>query len=338
MTTARHARLLAHARRGFSLLEMLVVLAVLVIVMSIVIPALGNARNAAKKAATQGVMAGVATSIGQFKMDKGNLPGYFTVREMGVATNEFTMGENIMLDLAGGITTQAPSGGGDPCDPINGPQVIAVGPGNGVPDVNIELGRIGVTGQNAKGVLSRGYFTPDPKFFQRQCSAGQRAGAVGADWAMPVLVDSWGSPILSWAQDTVPAGNAVFASDNNAARAKFYRDSNYAFINATLLGKLGINQQDPSLGTLLVNNPGAGTAGALGALLGNPAFPNPEAAGQPAEARAPIVMHSAGANGIYLGRNERGGKSANATGGLKYAPNQDPITGGGFDDFLVTAQ
>lgn len=324
-------------RRAFSLLEILVVLGILIIVMSIVIPALGSARNAAKKSSTQGVMAAVTTSIGQFKMDQARLPGYFTARELGDNNNDLSAMENIMLDLAGGITTAAESGGADVCDVINGPQVVSLQGGN-APAVHVEIGRIGATGQDAKGILAKGYFKPDAKFFVRQCLPGQRVVNQAKRAAMPVLVDAWGSPILAWSQDEVPPSNNTFGKADSSTRARFYLASNRTFLQATSLGKLGIRQPDPDSGSLLSMNP-VQSENALGALLGNPAFPNPDTNNAtPAAARAPIVLHSAGINGVYLGRAESGGKRAAATGGLVYTANEDRIIGGAFDDFLDTAQ
>lgn len=322
MTTQTNAgrRNIGTSRGGFSLLELLVVLGILVIVMAIVIPALSGARNAARKNATQSVMTAIATSVGQFNLSERRLPGYFSARDMGVTNTVFTGMENIMLDLAGGIRTD---------DPAVTQGIVEVGPRNNN-TVKVEVGRIGASGQDAKGVIAKGYYKPDPKFFQVQ-TGNQRAGG---EEQMPVIVDAWGTPILAWEQDSGAPASAPFASRDSATRAKFYRASNRVFLEATSLGRLGINQRSDE-GTILEDSNSGVTT--MGSLLGNPAFPDPDDATKPAAARAPIVLHSAGTNGVYLGKLERGGKRA-AGAGLPYQAGQDPIEGGSFDDFIVRGE
>lgn len=313
----------AHAvRRAFSLLELLVVIAILVIVMSIVIPSLGGVRNAARKSASHQMMASLSTSIGQYNLDLRRLPGYFSAREMGNNTNtDFSTMENMLLDLAGGITTE------------NGAGLLTVGPGGQNGTVRVDPLRIGSPTQSASGSISKTYFTPDPKYFTKQNGNGQRANP-GQARDMPVLVDAWGSPILAWRQDVEPSEDRAFAQALSRPNpACFYAQSNEAFLKATSLGKLAVSQVEQSL---LGNDNTSVTT--MGALLGNPSFayPNTNPA-KPSAARAPIVLHSAGINGAYLGKSEQGGKQFQNT-GLPYQPNLDPITGGGFDDFIVTAQ
>jgi prepilin-type N-terminal cleavage/methylation domain-containing protein len=319
----RSGRSAGAAERGFSLLEMLVVMAILVIVMSIVIPALTGARNSARKGATQSVMADVASAVAKFRLDESRAPGYFSPRELGSASNPgFTTMDNLILDLAGGDT---PS-------PANPPQIITVSLG-GATQVNVEVARIG-SERTVKGVTTKGYLALDPKFFVPQNPPNR-----GALSALPAMVDAWGTPILAWQQDELPPTSAApFASEDSGTRARFYRVSNKPFLESNKLGRMSTDQTDATTGSLLSNS-GAFASRTMEALLGNPSFPvdanaNPAV---PAAARGPVVLHCAGSDGIYLGRTERGGKQAPAT-GVQYRANLDPIDGGAFNDFLVTAQ
>lgn len=322
------ARLNCSIRRGFTLIEMLVVLLILTIVISIVIPALQAARNTARKSATNSLMASLATAVGQFKQSQSRLPGYFSPRDMGAGTNTTFSGmENLMIDLAGGVTTDAAAGSvTNACDTTVNP-VIAVGPGN--TRVNIDVGRIGATEGGTKGAATAGYFRPDPKYFIRQCEPNQRAGSGPTDArsAMPVLVDAWGQPILAWVQDELPSGTSFpLIARDSGTRARFYWTSNACFTTATGLGKIKQDQTDPTTGSLLgiSGNPSASLAG----LVGNPAFAG--------EARSPMVFHSAGVNGVYLGRSERGGKTS---GGTLTAPvGRDYFQEGDFDDLVVKGE
>jgi prepilin-type N-terminal cleavage/methylation domain-containing protein len=324
-------RTAATLRRAFTLIEMLVVLLILTVVISIVVPALKHFRDAARKSATVQLMSSLSTAVSQFKMSQNRLPGYFSPRDMGSAmnnSNAFSGMENLMLDLAGGVTTDPTVSGSDPCDPAQF-SVIAVGPTD--TKVNVDIPRIGAAEGAPKGQVSRGYFKPDPKYFVRQCKIDQRDGVTGSNdarLAMPVIVDAWGQPILAWVQDDVPPGAPLVNADSST-RARFYLSSNACFAKAKTLGKLAQNQTDPTTGSLLF---GANSDNSVAGIVGNPAFAN--------QARGPIVFHSAGSNGIYIGRSERGGKQFNGPGGgtLPASVGRDYFQEGDFDDFVQKAE
>lgn len=321
-------------RRAFSLMELLVVLAILTVVIAIVVPSIRHFRDTSRKMVTTDLMASLATSIGQFKLSQNRLPSYFSTAEIGSSMNgdttafeNFTSMENIMLDLAGGITQDAPSASMNYCDVATGPAVVRVGPGTN--KVNVKLGLIGAASGGSKSELVRSYYKPDPKYFIRQCQPNQRAGASGAHFAMPVLVDAWGNPILAWVQDDAPQVTPQLVRSDSTTRGKsFYARSNYAFTQATSLGRLGRNQATDSL---LGTTQNADADLSLRGVVGNPAFPG--------ESRGTMVFHSAGANGVYIGREERGAKSAGllsatgVTGSLGVSGN-DHFTDGSFDDVV----
>jgi type II secretory pathway pseudopilin PulG len=314
---------------------LLVVLLILTVVIAIVVPTLASFRNTARKATTLSLMTSLTTSVAQFRMSQARLPGYFTPKEMGDPannTNKFSAMENLMLDLAGGVTTDAPVTGTDPCDAAQF-SVIQVGPTN--KKVNVDTARVGAPDNTAKGQVSRGYFKPDPKFFVRQCKPVQRSitNTTDQSLAMPVLVDAWGQPILAWVEDQI-SGLAPLAADVSSTRAHFFRASNAAFVNSTALGRLGQNQTDLTTGSMLFG-PGPGAAAAsVSGIVGNPLYQ-----GLP---RGPIVFHSAGTNGVYIGRSERGGKQSSAPGNPTVSlppPNgRDYFQEGDFDDMVLKAE
>jgi prepilin-type N-terminal cleavage/methylation domain-containing protein len=334
---------IVHSSRGFSLMEMLVVLLILSIVMSIIIPAIQHARTAARRADTLNLLNDVSKSCLAFAIDEKRPPGYFSPTEMGDSANAsqagFTGMENIMLDLIGGITSDT-----------NSTTAIEVGPFafGDTKNVKIEVSQMGGSTQASSGTVKKGYFQFDPKRFVVQ--NGNLPGGVrmpGSPVAprslvdYPVLVDTFGSPILAWEQDDAPAAadnfaNTVFAANQ---RARFYWAANAGFVSSGHLGKLGYDQNDASSGSLLsgVVSP-ASRVGTLAALLGNPSAPSTTNLSMPASPRSPIVLHSAGQDGVYLGRSERGGKIASGQGDqVKWSLNTDPITGGGFDDLIQSA-
>lgn len=286
-------------RRGFTLIELMVVLLILSLVLAILLPAIGGARTAAKKAATMTVMKDLSTAAGSFKLEKGINPGYFSAAQMGSAQNAtrgFSTMKNIMLDLAGGVTTQ-------PASPGNG-VYDSVGP---VPTGTIT---VDVTQIGAASGKSKAYFQPRGDTFVAFNGAGQQV-ATAENAAIPDVVDAWGNPILAWVQDDRPA--AVFSALDSTTSAKFYWNTNAGFLKATSLGKSAKTQRFTT-----ANDPGSliGEGApfkfeSLAGLLGNPAFPvlnsNPLT---PSQARGTIIFHSAGPDGTFLGTQERGGKIA----------------------------
>jgi hypothetical protein len=105
---------------------------------------------------------------------------------------------------------------------------------------------------------------------------------------------------------------------NANTTSRFYLNSNLCFLNATSLGKRAINQTDAEKGSILgsgVTNMADRVASLVG-LLGSPSALTPETATLalaqmlPASPRGSLVVHSAGSNGIYLGKGERGAKQS----------------------------
>lgn len=325
--------------RAFTLLEMLVVMAILVIVISIVIPTLGTVRTAARRSATQSLMASLGTASNAFKLDNNRAPGYFSPRDMGNANNPGLSGmNNVLIDLAGAIDASGSTanGNGDACDPVAGITVVKVGPISGE-EISIDTTRVGSGDKKTGG---GGYFRADAKTLVRQCQNNQKkAGTPNQYRALPDLVDAWGTPILAWSEDSLPAGTTTFASEDASSPAHFYRQSNAVFLQATSLGKMAIDQTDPGLGSLLGSsstNPASRTT-TLTALLGNPAFSEGTGANaMPTASRSALVFHSAGANGTYLGKTERAAKAAGGS-AIQYRPNADPFENGQSDDLIIKA-
>lgn len=94
------ARSHARARRGFTLLELLTVIAIISLLIGILVPSLAAARNQAKKAATQGLLRTIETACSQFHVDNDRLP-------QSRGKNPFEPdGSNIYLTGAQWITLQ----------------------------------------------------------------------------------------------------------------------------------------------------------------------------------------------------------------------------------------
>jgi type II secretory pathway pseudopilin PulG len=317
---------------------MMVVMVILIVVMALVAPIIGNARNAAKRTNTRQLLSNLSQASQQFEIDNRTLPGYFSPVEMGSMENisrGFSEANNVLLDLAGGRIEVT---GGPPAD------AIQVGPTAGS-TAYVRVGLIGAPTQT-KGVVNKGYFTPDPKYFKLQDGAHKVAIAMHLD--LPDLVDGFGQPILAWRQDLDPTSGAPFGiKTSNAARASFYWASNAAFLQSQKLGMKEQNQDDSLNGSMLSSMLyDAQIPGTLAGLLGNPAFPdrtiNPGDPPVPAAARGKLVFHSAGTDGVFLGKKDRGGVLATRAGGglhqantVDYKTGQDPLDD--FDDVISVA-
>lgn len=323
----------ATQRRAFTLIELLVVMIIIAVIIAIVLPAVGGVRNTARKQGTAGLLNNVAQASQQFYNDERRMPGVFSAKSMG-GTENATAGmsemENIMLDLMGadmmaGNATNYPTGS-------VAADWFEVGPHTASAQ-NMQV-RLDLLGSEASGKKS--YFLPDPKLYMAQTRPLQQAqqsttlhnsGAAEGDEQLKDIVDYWGQPVLAWRQDEAAIGPitsiAQFAAaDSSASPARFYWNSNAAFLNATTLGRRGRNQADANDGSLLVQANNADKGRSLAALLGHPSFPNATNL-IPLSARGKLVLHSAGADAVYLGRKDAGANQF-ANGVMDYGVNHMP--------------
>lgn len=309
-------------RPGFSLVELLVVLAIIVLVISIIVPALGRVRSAAKKQDTRTRNDELMKAMQLFELDNKRLPGYFTQSEMGMADNVargFSQSQNVMLDLAGGVTTQALGTG-----------VVSAGPMNDATKrVNVAVNVIGSSGDSgtAVGLNKAAYYTPGDKYYKLQDGVygGERVG-VAEHAQIPEVVDAWGAPVLVWLQNSVASGpinaNNAFAQDQwaiNNVPSRFYWNSNSAMLSgAPQIGDKRIRQDNTVPNGSILHASAPGRSISLVGLLGNPGSPKANVAADPfptilpSAARGSFVVHSAGLDGVYLGKLDRGGKRLSA--------------------------
>lgn len=317
-----HGRMSNPNHRGFTIVELLVVILIIGIVVALVFPAIAKANLAAKKAASTATLADLSAASSAFSIDNKRTPGYFTPADMGDQANVdrgFSGLNNVLLDLSGGIVSAAAAGG-----PGAG-QIVVVGP-TAAKVVTVDLGRIGATGGNQKA-----YYTPSAKNWVLNSTTAQKETNVPDHSKLPDLVDAFGQPILAWSEDGT-AGNANFASKSRtagtpASYARFYWAENAAFLRATSLGKLIKNQVYTAAGTpsslLGSGRADADLATSLTGLLGNPAFPESTAPGvapKPSAARGGLVFQSTGIDGWYAGSTDDGGKFA-ASNTAPFTPN-----------------
>jgi type II secretory pathway pseudopilin PulG len=304
-------------RPAFTLIELLTVMFIVIIIVAIVVPALSGARTSARSVSTRALMTNLMQSVEQFRQDNRRLPGYFTQRQMGSVQNGsrgMSAMQNMMLELAGGVVpgTSRPADAIDvgPINSGNPPAMVTVSP---------SLIAAAVAGRKV-------YYTPPAKYWVALTDANQRAGDDPNHATLPDLVDDFGTPILAWVSDEAGVSGVTqvsdFAAQDSRTPSRFYLPANAAFLRATAVGKLrrDINAQSLIGGSV---SPSDAAASLMG-MLGNPASPVSTTDNVQnilaAAPRGSVVLHSGGPNGVYLGRDERGGKNSMA-GVLHYGLN-----------------
>ncbi|MEM1423318.1 MAG: type II secretion system protein [Planctomycetota bacterium] len=289
---ADHAR---RSRTGFTLTELIVVVAIIAVLIGLLVPILGGVRTGARAATTQSQMQNILTASAQYVADNQRLPGVFSQDDMGDPQNEtngFTNMENALLDLAGGV--------------IDDPQADAstflqVGPFN-IPDrnVTVDIGRIGSDD-------GPGYLTLDDADLARQDGGVDtrepQQVASEANIAMPDIVDAFGYPLLMWTRNEFAGSTPLFARRNSSNRtepAQYYWASNAGFLESENLGvrRDANTRRNSTLSSFRSDDDQL--ARSIAGLIGDPASPVFEASpAAPARAKGPIVLHSAGTDGFY---------------------------------------
>lgn len=330
------------ARRGFTLVELLVVIVIIVLLIGLLIPALARTRSTARKASTQSLMSAVATSVTAFKADKGRYPGYFSSEELGGNSNVSQFGltqmENALLELSGGLIEQNSSG-----QPVGtqGSNMLTLRAGGSLRVAYVDPGLIGSA--DGPGYLSLGRDVLKPVEGQWN---GTSPGSSNRD-KMPDVVDPFGVPLVLWVKNPLAGSSTRFAKavqdqlasgqTDTGSRALFYWASNNGMFQSIGLGIGG--KRFRQAGYSVLGKMPAGSAGGLGAapggaafggtnvdptnaqlertleaLLGHPDLPLPRGADaesdypRPAAPLADAILHSAGADSVYLsnGRAKRG--------------------------------
>ncbi|MBA4028720.1 MAG: hypothetical protein C0475_06245 [Planctomyces sp.] len=331
--------------RAFTIVELLSVFIIIGIVIGILLPVFQGVRQNARRVSSQNLLSTLSNATDRFIADARRAPGLFAPDEMGSNANlsqGLTNMGNVLLDLTGGITLRQ-AGTLSSCEDAGGVDVIGVGPRSGLLRnvAQSELGR----GSGTSGSARTLYFSPDDGSLVRFCQQTQKDSDSPANRALPDLVDTFGNPVIAWVRDPRATDADPFAarvSDGGVAR--FYWAGNAPHLRAQSLGR---SQQDQTVLSMLRDSAAAGQTDqslieTLAGLLGNPAFPSNTRVNNrqvPALDRGSLVYHSAGADGVFLNRDDRGGRSAGAGTGtaspqpLFYEPQRDVTLD--FDDILT---
>ncbi|MCR9216097.1 MAG: type II secretion system protein [Phycisphaerales bacterium] len=307
----------ATERSGFTLVELLVVMAIIAILVAIALPAFSRVRTQARISTTQTLMSSLNAGVAQYQTDRRRLPGLFGAEDIGSDDN-FTGGwknrpgitalENALIDLAGGgfsSEQELQNAGfevGDAIEVELNDRIVYIIPalvGSVSETAYVDLGGdslVALEGQNSN---LEGNGIPD-------------------------VLDAFGTPIMMWAQNEQAGRNASYVLDNTRANEKalFYWASNGSYamsafprgsFNSLSNPPQGVAQYRRSLLSSFLIPGERERSLSIMALTGNRAFPttsssiaNPGGIGGgtevlvPAQPRGETIFVSAGPDKIYL--------------------------------------
>ena len=285
-------------RRGFTLVELLVAIGIIMVLIGILLPALGKVSTKAKATSTTATMNEFAKACDVFYTQFSYYPGIVPEAMLAATVNPPISGtENALLHLMGGAIR-------------NDDPTYATAAGNeftfgttGTGQVKIKINPINIgRGPRIEGKQYESFFTP--KDAQLKVVAGQ----VGQTLPLQDLIDAWGQPI-GYIRSSRPTGLMTGALASNP---QFFIQPLLPYFNSTGLGDFTIDQTVNSVfgtGTAenktdylaqLIRHPAMGSfAGLADATAGTP--------------RGKYFLFSPGSDGIFFAKTGDGPTPANAT-------------------------
>ena len=274
-------------RRGFTLVELLVAIGIILVLIGILLPALGKVATKAKMTDTTARMNEFAKACDAFYTQFNYYPGIVPEAMLAATVNPPISGtENALLHLMGGAIRND-----DPTYAASAGTEFTFGT-TGTGQVKIKINAIDIgKGPRIEGKQYDPFFTP--KDAQLKIAVGQ----VGQTLPLPDLLDAWGQPI-GYIRSSRPTGLMTGTVTDNP---QFFINPLFPYFNSTGLGDLAIDQTANSVfyaGTTankqeylaqLIRHPAMGSFAVLGdARAGTP--------------RGKYFLFSPGSDGIYFAK------------------------------------
>ncbi len=188
---------------GFTLIEILVVIAIIAVLAGILLPALSSVQNAAKKTQSESLMQAFARACDEFALDHGRYPGLLP--DSAVDGTTITSMQNALLELMGGgraKNNNSPQSVIDEFDAFANTASVSTEPDDGIVDpatnitwhVAFNEQRFG-EGPWIQGRAYEPYFSPksnDIKYTSPDFSDSN----IWNIFEFPALIDSWETPIM----------------------------------------------------------------------------------------------------------------------------------------------
>ena len=283
-----------HSRKGFTIVELMVVVAIIVLLIGILVPALGRARTAAYNAKTETLLTQLATSVEGYYQSFQAYPGPAGIDYTAGSSKALSGSQNLLMGLSYAMTTGSasvtlPFASGMSVDltKANGPVNWATRDANNNPEQLASF----FDGIGSVSKPSSGTTWPNTGV----------SGGTGSNFQFPVIVDAFpdGLPILYYRRrpgvDTPAVGKTYSTASANVAG--YYLDENKEYTNATKLQATSgamFDQTRDAAGSFASTNNSA-VANFQSVALGNAAT-----------ARGGFILLAAGADRTY-------GKVKNAT-------------------------
>ncbi|MCH2142323.1 MAG: prepilin-type N-terminal cleavage/methylation domain-containing protein [Phycisphaerales bacterium] len=264
---------LAASSRGFSLVEVMVVIALIGVLAGILLVAVGGATDSAKRAQTRSTLESVSAAMDAFRIEHSEMPGLVPPRVLGDGSL-MTSSQNVLLHLMGGarVSVQVDD---QPADPIaeaeygrfeaaaqneDGMEAIELAlqdPDNSniIYNVAVRVPRIGA-GPLINGKQYAPYLSPKDSEINRR--ADQLSVNLGdpanfhpsaKDFGctlLPDLVDAWGQPIIILRRDR-KSGPVLLVDPEDTTAPQFEVTGIDRYLGANTLGKANSRQRlDPA--------------------------------------------------------------------------------------------
>ncbi len=190
------------SRSGFTLIEILVELAIIAILAGILLAALGSVQEAAKKTQTNSLMQSFARACDEFSMDYDRFPGLLpesVLGQTGVTYQQFTPTQNSLLALMGGARVKNSKSTPTVVTEYNDFGGVEMLSATGVTDpvtgvrwwLKFDDSRFG-EGPWISGIIHAPFFSPKSKDLRYKPLDSANLDS----YELPTLVDSWDTPII----------------------------------------------------------------------------------------------------------------------------------------------
>ncbi len=313
--------------RGFSIVELLVVISIIVVLAGILLVALGKAQEAGKRTDTLSTMTAFRAACEDFQLRFGQYPGVIPESILAATIPcPISTTENALLHLLGGYRVLTPHSNAKEQQEYN--TYKADHPGG----LTIAFGNTGYElyfspDDFGKGPYIEGKHYPPFLAIDELNVRDTQGIQVGEDTgiAIPDLIDAWGQPIiyLRHLRKNGPLVGELTGLSADEPRPQFSLAGTQAYLESMELGEMGLDQvyvdPDNRLGSILTNSTEDIRNANLAQILRNPGIGGPTSGMGSAQAmqaiqegtpRGAFVLISAGPDGIFFSASDGPGAPA----------------------------